>query len=1049
MLTFILGMAGYGKTTRLWQQLREDAKARKSEHYVVLVPERFLFTAEKQLASFLGNKLDLNMEVVGFNSLCREIIPGSDVSGEARKFLLSLAITKVKSRLLALKQAKKPQMLREILSLITQMEGSKNLEKLLNSVDTGKSRLNDKLHDIKLISEEYHTLLVKNFGNSCSFHEIKRTCELLKKDVYFNGANFYIDSFFTFSDGKYRILEGIFGVANDIFVTLPLPSSSGGDFDALQSVRETQAKLTAMAKKLGIQTAKPIILQSPQRFKGQELKSLEREFFELIPKTLESETNEILAVKVADCHEEVRFVSAMIGKLVREEGYRFRDFAVLVKDLSSYSLLIKSQFAKFDISCFLDDKNRAKNSVLGRIISDFLGLLCKPFYSLSDVIEFAKQPFLKADRQALGMLENCIATQKIRDKNWVENFEDLEVIPKEDLRALKDGVILPILRVKAKIGGSASEFAKAFFEYFNESGVFDTLKDTSDELAYAKFIDILDDFVKVFGNKIVSVEEIGVFRDALMKANIAPESQKLDQVIVASAERARLWNPKVVFLLGNIGEPTDIKSSAIFSPEEIEMLNGFGCDFGYSPAENEEFTVYRSLTAASDKVFVLCAKENLVAKQDAVALEKLKNIFPNLRYGNFFDFLDESDLAQNEQTMTELLCEWHCDPEAEQLCEKMGKIAKNSVFERSRWQRDFCIENMAKPAEISASRVEDFYSCRFRYFCENILRLKKTFVGAELKNKEISLILHGVLRDLLVSYFGNGDLESGIKLNKEAKQTLLNDFKDGNKITRLVESLATKYYGILVTANQRKPKEEDHALHRIVEMALKVANKVILEVIQSKFIPYAFELELPKSCDLFGKGAIELSGKVDRVDFWESGNNLWIRVIDYKWSKHKLNLEDLHSGVGIQALFYLLVLTKHWEKSLNVLPAGALYMPIKDKPMSVAAGDVAVGGAVFRMNGLLTENIDVLRAMEEKLDGKIIPVSVKNDGSLKRNPYTILDSQLVDLEKKVESLITDYLESLSKGDFSPRPLKHRDFDLCGICEFRRFCRFDEKGCERM
>ncbi|GHV30902.1 ATP-dependent helicase/deoxyribonuclease subunit B [Clostridia bacterium] len=1051
MLTFILGMAGYGKTTRLWQQLKEDARAKKSKRYIVLVPEQFLFVAEKQLASFLENKLDLNIEVTGFNKLCKEIALEDDISEEARKFLLFSAVTRVQGILLALEQAKKPRILQETHSLLEQLENIKDLGKLLDSIRTVNRKLSYKLLDIRVIAETYRFLMTEKFGKFFSSCEIATTCDLLKRDGNFDETNFYIDSFFTFSDGKLRILESIFSVANDLFVTLPLPGSLEDGFDSLKGVRETRSKLEAMAKKLEIQVREPIILQSLQRFKNQELKSLEKEFFKLMPRISGSETSKIVAVRVPNCHEEVRFVSAMINKLVKEEGYRFKDFVVLVKNLNSYSLLIKSEFKKFGISFFLDDKKSAKNSVLGHMISDFLKLLCGNF-SFSDVIEFAKQPFLKADRQVLGILENCVTTQKIKDKNWLENFEsleDLEAVSKEDLRALKNNVILPILKVKAKIGGSANDFAKALFEYFDENQVFNAPNcvDTNDELVHAKFINILDDFVKVFGNESVSEEEIEALRDALMNANVAAESQKLDQVIVTSAEKARLWNPKVVFLLGNIGEPADARASVIFSAKEIEMLADFGCDFGYFIAEDEEFTVYRSLTAASDRIFVLCAEENLSTKQDeSIVIEKLKRIFPNLKYGGASDFLDELDLAQNEQTATELLCEWHCPAEGKQLC---GETEKDNILASPLWQRDFCIENMKNPTEVSASLVEDFYSCRFRYFCEHILKLKKVPVGAELKNREISLILHGVMSDLLMSYFGNGNLGPKIKLNKEAKQILLEDLKNNNKIKKLIESLTIKHYARLVTG-QKDSREKNHALHKIVEMALNVASKVIFEVIQSKFIPYAFELELPESCDLFSKGTIKLSGKVDRVDFWESDGNLWIRVIDYKWGKNKFKLEDLCSGVRIQALFYLLVLTKHWgaKNGLNVLPAGALYMSIKDKPMNVTARDTVVDKAAFGMNGLFADNIDVLRAMEEKLEGKIIPVGIKNDGSLKSSSYLFSEAGLESLKEEVEGLIDGYLEGLQKGEFSPKPLKHKDFDLCAVCEFRRFCRLDERECER-
>ena len=88
----------------------------------------------------------------------------------------------------------------------------------------------------------------------------------------------------------------------------------------------------------------------------------------------------------------------------------------------------------------------------------------------------------------------------------------------------------------------------------------------------------------------------------------------------------------------------------------------------------------------------------------------------------------------------------------------------------------------------------------------------------------------------------------------------------------------------------------------------------------SDFTPLAFELGfgsrealapvLLQQQDM----TLRISGKVDRVDGWEQGDKLYLRVVDYKTGKKAFDLADVRYGLNLQMLLYLFTLQKQGKE---------------------------------------------------------------------------------------------------------------------------------------
>ena len=56
---------------------------------------------------------------------------------------------------------------------------------------------------------------------------------------------------------------------------------------------------------------------------------------------------------------------------------------------------------------------------------------------------------------------------------------------------------------------------------------------------------------------------------------------------------------------------------------------------------------------------------------------------------------------------------------------------------------------------------------------------------------------------------------------------------------------------------------------------------------------------------------MELVGRIDRVDKANDGENVFLRVIDYKSSERELNISEVYYGLSLQMLTYLDIIITH------------------------------------------------------------------------------------------------------------------------------------------
>ena len=83
-----------------------------------------------------------------------------------------------------------------------------------------------------------------------------------------------------------------------------------------------------------------------------ELKHLERHFFSYPFRTFTGKCKDIRIYKANNNYSEIEYVAQDILKLVRDKGYRYRDIAVVCRDIDSYEKIATVILNEYDIPFF-------------------------------------------------------------------------------------------------------------------------------------------------------------------------------------------------------------------------------------------------------------------------------------------------------------------------------------------------------------------------------------------------------------------------------------------------------------------------------------------------------------------------------------------------------------------------------------------------------------------------------------------------------------------------------------------------------------------------
>lgn len=1072
MLHIIAGVAQSGKTTLIKKQLQ--AVVESGGHAVLLVPEQASFNNERALQTLLGQD-SAKAEVLSFSRLAERLLRqlgGRDrqpVTSAAQVFFMSVALDEL-SDLLAVygRHYRSRGFIEQTLSVVEECKNAglspERLAAFAQAMPEGALR--DKVQELSLIFDGYEAILHR--GSLSPQDVLALAADRLDGSVLLRDADIFIDDFSGFTAPELSLISALMAQARQVTVTLccDVPKTAQPAF-ALAA--DTARRLAALAQARGIQTAQTVLPEP--NWRPPALLALERATrAETLPVQDDTGGEAVKALFCANPYDELETAAAEITWLVQEEGYRYRDIAVIARDMGRYQTALPSVFARFNLPFFWDMRHDARCSALPQGVLAAVLIACGT--REGDWLDVARSPLLGLAPELVGALENYSFIWSLRRSEWERPFyknpdgmvEEVSPRAARALQALEEArshITAPVQALRQAFeSGRGGQIARGLWRFLQQADAAKHMADFAETmppdekslfleeqaLLWQQLVDMLELFDAIPEEITVAKERVAELIELSFGGfEVATVPRTLDEVAVGTADRIRCENVRAVFLLGAIeGEfPSAAMPGGLLSENERRQLVEGGLDLlteGDRSQATERMFCYRAVTAPAERLVVCCPRTDaagsallpsaiflraaaLTTEQcrpalwrvwTAAGLEKAIAEHREMPDSRLSALVALGEKTLDKRRMTRLL---HA---GEKRTHTLSDPAVTAAL-------------FGRRLKLSPSRLEQYYRCPFTYFMQKGLGAKKR-QKAELSPIQAGVLIHRVLQRLLSQHGGKG-------LSMVPQDQLRRQIAD--ETARYLNECAGDPAGL--------PARLLRNFERLGEWLFDMVRHLAEELLQSEFEPVAFELSIgegkevtPPVFKIGDNTEILIEGTADRVDTAIINGKKYLRVLDYKSGQKRFLLDEVYYGLNLQMLIYLFSICQNGADALQgASPAGALYIPAQGGYLSGARHTDPYQlekqrHKQYAMNGLLLSDEDVLRGMERDLNGDYIPYA---EGGKKTDAlYSV--QELVRLWRLVGQKIEGMASQLYSGDIAALPCC-RDHDIpCDFCDYRTACGFE-------
>ncbi len=1082
LLNIITGRTGSGKT-RLIRQMASEIAEKQPNKAVIIVPEQFSFETERGMLHLLGNEKINNVEILSFSRLAERLLSQYGkldkkvADNGTRAVLMSLAIETLQDKIRVFNRYQKsPMLISNLLDFYSEMKKccitNEQLYDLSSKVK--KQTFSQKLSELSMIFKCYDALLSQSFQDDCAYLDM--LYDLLDEVHYFENKVVFLDGFTGFDKQRCNILERIISTADETYVTFSGDTKTNNErYELFHNAQIEIKKLKAVANKIGVKIAPEKMLLPQKQYKTDALNILEEQIFTSNSTKYEGKCDCIALMPRYTRVDECDSVASEIKRLVREEGYRYREIAVIERSEGIYKNELVSSFRKYGIDYFEDNRQPITTQPLMVFVLSLFDIIVDGLKT-ETVLRFLKTGLYGFTVEEIAMLEEYALTWRITQTQWKnewmgnprgfgQSFSDSDNEQLKKINSLRERVVGAILSLKKRITDTDGKtISRELFAFLRNMGIDNNLKSFTNELLknnendlaveqgriWKLLAEIIDSLYFAMGDSTITVARYKELFEILVSTKDLGEIPNgIDEVIVGSADRIRAFSPKAVFIMGaNSGIfPKESTGGVLLSDiERCELIeNGaeIVSNLEYNSVK-ERYIAYHAMTLATDKLYVSYSAIDTDSSplMPSAIVDEIIKIFPNCRVinENRLDLIESKKtaytaFAHEQKTPSVLgstLCKFFEENGTDDELSMINKINRKSFSISS---QKLATELFGKNMYISASKVEKFYNCPFSYFCEYGIKAKPRS-EAQMDPAQTGTLVHYALERFLSENPKNEFTEFSSDIVREKISEIIDDY-----VVEMLGGYADKSAGFVRTINLIK------------ENSIKIAMQLIDEFSHSEFIPIDFELKInndgdvsPYLIELENGGMVKIIGSVDRVDKYETEDNTFIRVIDYKTGGKEFNLSEVFSGLNMQMLIYLFAIWQNGgERYGNVLPAGILYFQAKSPRISrsnltrysTESEAKAQMRKDIKMSGMVLNNLDVVNAMEKDCLGLFVPAKLTKNGSLSGNVISL--KKLEYLRDSVNENIRNMASSLQNGMISALPVE----EGCRYCKYIDVCKREE------
>jgi ATP-dependent helicase/nuclease subunit B len=693
---FILGRSGGGKTHHcLDSVLRHLVQCPDGPALILLVPDQATFQIEQALLADGRVGGFHRARVYSFSRLARQVVqetgpPVTPVLSEsARRMVLRRLIQQIVPRLKIYSLcADRSGFIDQLAGMIRELrqyqKSPDDLRRQCETMHPGGSTapdiLADKLSDLAMVYQAYQDFITGRFVDPDDFLDLAASC--FDQAAWLAGSHIWIDGFAGFTPQQLRTLLALIARAEKTEITLCLDpaadqsqlAESSSDPAALDPADLFHPTLTTYQKLLDLFTRHHIAVDPPlvparsdsqgcalPRFQNSPtLARLERHFT-LMPfnspasagdrnsSGSNSGRDQIVLVEAPDARREVEAVARRILQFCREQNYRFRDVAVILRDFQQYSDLIETVFEDHGIAYFMDQPRPIRHHPLVELIRGALEALVSGFDAES-IFRYLRTGLAGLDHHAIDALENYVLAHGVGPARWLDNLpwpgigdgvQGVQQIqnPKSkiqnnhDINRIRRQAIQPLLDLRVGIYSDsfdlqrpipADRITTTIYHLLNGLAIRQTLTRWFHEAiaqgrpedaqthrqVWSAVVDLLNDAVLTLEQTAVTLEQYEqIITAALESMTLGLVPPRLDQVLVGAIERSRHPRVRAAFLLGvNEGRfPQSVRQDSLLTDDQRQKL--LDNQFELAPTAvqcqlHENYLAYIAVTRPSDFLWV-------------------------------------------------------------------------------------------------------------------------------------------------------------------------------------------------------------------------------------------------------------------------------------------------------------------------------------------------------------------------------------------------------------------------------------------------------------
>lgn len=1073
MLRFITGGAGYGKSTFLINEISKLAENDKK--VIFIVPEQFSFESDKKIYKELGAERFNKILSLSFTALTKEIFEkfggkSGEYAEDIHKHILMNKTIKELSSSKAFqyyeRQSRKISFVKDSLKIINEFRQCGISPNELSAFCNINSESSEKITDLSMIYATYDRMLTDN-NLKDNLTDISEAAAVANMNDYFKDCVVVMDEFESFTGDEYELIDTMFSQADDIYIALRLENIGENSYGIFDSVEKTWKSFYQLAKKYNIEISTEV-LSEPVKYSSMDLAFLNKNIMRNNNYQFESSEN-INIIECRDLYEEVDFACAQIRELVSKYGYKYKDIAIISRQLDEYVYILEAVFRRYDILCFMDVKKSAFHTQLMQLMVNIVDIVCESEPETESILKYIKSLLNYIPLKDAAALETYCYEWSIGGKDWFEPFT-ADIENNLYIEEIRNIVMTPLIELRRKCNNAdCKTICKNLYEFLYQTKVPLRVSELNDEMIksgqifkakeqkrmWDTLMNILETFADIGGN--LSLKDFQeLFNEVVSQITYSLPPQTLDSVHVARAETARLASPKAVFILGvNEGFfPYSSYQSGLLSEKDRIKFEMAGMKLSRGNDElvsDEKLVVYKSLTHASEKLYITypISDSTGAGRFAASIINQIKNMFSN----NIFSIASDKGLVFYSSTPQAAYYNYVQNfgknvtgiPEIKLVLKEDECFASKIeyLYEASK-QKDFHINNKelikqlySQRLNISATRFEEFNLCHFKFFCNTGLQLK-VLRKRQIGSLEQGNIVHKCLEIILSSCKSKNEFDS----------------LDKKSISIMIENCVNNYMKESMGGEIKKTKRLENNINNIKNDIIKIVIHLQNEFRQSEFRPVEFEYEINENGIpiLKTRDGIEiiLRGVIDRVDMFEEDGEKYIRVVDYKTGKRKFSVSNLLYGIDMQMFLYMFSITDENGKYNDCNPAGVLYMPSKEVKCERDRDDNSdideYLNKYYKMNGVILKNRSVLSAMEKDIRGVFIPAKlIKEDsgsGEVMLNKVSsncFTSKQFKKLRKHIDNLMENLVSELYSGVISADPLISGYSSPCNYCEYWSVC----------